>query len=375
MLQQKKHLNHPMKNHIKGLDTLRMLAALIVVWGHIEFLKKINGLPSLYGKGLPIPNGHLSVILFFVISGFLITYLLVKERNQFKTISFKKFYLRRTLRILPLYYFTLFLSYILFLPEYSTTTYVLNLSIFPNIAHTLHAIWTTSPQVWSIGVEEQFYLLWPVILYYIPQKWTPAFLIIFFVSYTFLPTGIHLLNGKYLHSADFTQYINGFFYLSKFNCLSIGALVGYLFATNNKTISYLNNNKIAYISIIGSLTLWIMNINIPNYNDEFYSILFAIALYNIVTNPKINIDTRVSSYLGKISYGIYMYHWIIILLAIKYLPEMENVYMYNALLYTTVFGGTIITAKLSYSTLERYFLNMKKRFEINYTYSGTDKNC
>jgi peptidoglycan/LPS O-acetylase OafA/YrhL len=67
-----------MKKYLKGLDTLRAIAALIVVWGHIELLKKTKNLENLLdNRFIPIPNGHIAVILFFVISGFLITYLFI----------------------------------------------------------------------------------------------------------------------------------------------------------------------------------------------------------------------------------------------------------------------------------------------------------
>ena len=70
-----------MVKYLKGLDTLRALASLIVVWGHIELIKQQKGLPNLLGSNFYLPSGRLSVILFFVLSGFLITYLLVKNEE------------------------------------------------------------------------------------------------------------------------------------------------------------------------------------------------------------------------------------------------------------------------------------------------------
>lgn len=355
-----------MKIHLKGIDTLRSLAALIVVWGHLEYMKKANGLPNLLSDGYYIPSGHTAVMLFFVISGFLITYLLIKEKRQNNTISLKKFYIRRTLRILPLYYITLFLSYILFIPDYSQTTFLLNVGILPNIAHAVNSAWSTSPHIWSIGVEEQFYLLCPLFLCAVPEKKIPRYLILFFTIYTFLPDIINDITSRYLHRDELNYYINGFFYLNKFNCLSIGVLAGYLFATDNKSIKLLNNNYVAFISALLIIVLWLANIKPMKYNDEICSILFAIFICNVVANPSIKIDTKISSFLGDISYGIYMYHWIIILMAVKYLPLMENLVTYNLVLYTSVFGGTVLISNLSYLTIEKYFLEIKKKFEIDY---------
>ena len=97
------------KEHLKGLDSLRAIAALIVVWSHIEFIKGLKNIPQ--NNFIFFPNAHFSVTLFFVLSGFLITFLLVKEFQKYQTISFKDFYIRRILRIWPLYYLIILISY------------------------------------------------------------------------------------------------------------------------------------------------------------------------------------------------------------------------------------------------------------------------
>jgi peptidoglycan/LPS O-acetylase OafA/YrhL len=94
-----------LNDKLKGLDTLRAIAALIVVIGHIEIIKHSNNIDDFRRF---LPSAHIAVILFFVISGFLITFLLAKEWDLNNKISFKKFYFRRILRIWPLYFFILF---------------------------------------------------------------------------------------------------------------------------------------------------------------------------------------------------------------------------------------------------------------------------
>ena len=170
-----------MVKYFKGLDTLRAVAALVVIWGHIELLKRRENLPNLLDQdGFGVPSGHIAVILFFVLSGFLITYLLINEKENTGSISFKKFYMRRVLRIWPLYYFIMLLSYFLINAEYSVKTLVLCLGIFPNVAHALTAGWPSSPQLWSIGAEEQFYLFWPMLILLIPERRYTVIFITFF---------------------------------------------------------------------------------------------------------------------------------------------------------------------------------------------------
>ena len=90
-----------MNQRIKNLDTFRAIAAILVVIGHIELFRNNNWGNSLFDY---VPSGHTAVMMFFVISGFLITYILTKEKIRYGSISLKDFYVCRVLRILPLYY-------------------------------------------------------------------------------------------------------------------------------------------------------------------------------------------------------------------------------------------------------------------------------
>ena len=87
-------------------------------------------------------------------------------------------------------------------------------------------------------------------------------------------------------------------------------------------------------------------------------------IVGVVSSKKINLDTKITRFLGKISYGIYMYHWIIILLALKYIEYSGNDLIFNLKLYLAVIGFTILISWISFITLERFFLNIKKRYEI-----------
>lgn len=350
------------RKHLKGLDTLRAIAAIIVVWGHIELFKKERGIQNLIDNGFYLPSGHLSVILFFVISGFLITYLLTLEKKRTGTIKLKNFYLRRILRIWPLYYIVLIISFLLFKAVYSSETIFLSFTIFPNVAHALDAGWPTSPQIWSIGVEEQFYILWPLIFMILPSKRIPGFLILFFIIYTMLPTGLLFLNNQYLGKETLSHFVHRFFYGSKFNALSMGALFGFLFAEKKKYLSLFKNDLVGYVAIILVIFLWTSGFEIKYYNDELFSILFSISILKIVSDPKIHLDNIVFRFIGKISYGIYMYHWIVLLLAFQFISPWGNAWLFNIYLYGFVFGMTFLISWVSNYSIERYFLKMKEKF-------------
>ncbi|WP_339661482.1 acyltransferase [Croceibacter atlanticus] len=167
------------KVYFPNLNGLRFIAALLVIIHHIEQFKKIFGLENIYDQ-VPFVQiiGKLGVVLFFVLSGFLITYLLLIEEEVTSKIDVKKFYLRRLLRIWPLYYLIVVISffvlpYISFLEvapytKQLFTSYNIKLLLFlfflPNLALVLFSLVPFASQSWSVGVEEQFYLLWPLLM-------------------------------------------------------------------------------------------------------------------------------------------------------------------------------------------------------------------
>lgn len=354
--------------HLKGLDTLRALAATIVVVDHVEIIKKDNGIHNFIDNPTLIyPDGHLSVILFFVISGFLITYLLLAEQEKSGGINLKNFYMRRVLRIWPLYYLVLFLSYIIFNPDYSFIRILLPALIFPNVAYALQETWDISPQIWSIGVEEQFYIVWPLIFIFISRKKKALNYIITLIAlFTLLPFGLKFINQIFFKSEEIYSLISRFFYGTKFNCLGIGTLIGFLFFRNKEYINRIlfKSNLLTLIFTLLPFILWFFKFKIEHLNDELYALLFAFSIYNIVQHPKINIDNAITRFLGKISYGIYLYHWIAVILFVKYIPKMDNSFLYNTVLYFMILSATLFISWLSFVTYEKFFLNLKKKYEI-----------
>ena len=148
--------------HLTGLNGLRAMAAISVMFSHI--FQKTFGDWGVTGLTIPVFGG--GVTLFFVISGFLITYLLLKELKITNQVDIKRFYLRRILRIWPLYYGYLFVAIIL-LFGFGLSSDILNKNLLYYLFFSANVpfffgngIWIIV-HYWSIGVEEQFYLFWP----------------------------------------------------------------------------------------------------------------------------------------------------------------------------------------------------------------------
>lgn len=346
---------------IKNLDTFRAIAAIVVMIGHIElFLQNTRG-GCLFNM---VPSGHTAVLMFFIISGFLITFLLTKEKEKFGSISLKDFYFRRALRIYPLYYLILLISSLFFLTPPSCKTIAFAVTILPNVSHSIGYEWTVSPQIWSIGVENLFYIFFPLIMLFVPNKRILRLLLIMTVVFAILPHAIDFVNVRTIQSGSLAHFNQKFFYCNKFDSLLIGCMAGFAFAENHKLLKIIYNKWLFGACTIAAVVMWGARIETKHFNDELMSLLFAIVILNVCTNTQLNItfENCVTKFLGKISYGIYMYHWIILLLAFKFLPT-ESTMFHTIVLYVVVIMATILVAWLSYETYEKFFLNLKQKFE------------
>lgn len=348
--------------HLKGLDTLRAIASLIVVWSHIELLKPVFGISE---SSLPwYPNAHFSVTLFFALSGFLITYLLIKEYDKSGTISFKKFYIRRILRIWPLYYLIIFLSYFLISKEVTVKTIAFCIAVFPNIPPALKQSWTGSPHIWSIGVEEQFYMFWPLFIYLIPKKKFVKSIIVFILLFIALPHVLNYVNLQTIKNANYYSFVQKFFSNTRFDNMAIGGVFGFLYAKGRSWLSIFYERKIlAIFYIVFPFIVWFCNIKFGVLTDAIYSLFFTFLILVAVSNPFYNIDSQMSRFLGRISYGIYMYHWIVIVLIFRLLKTFE-ITASNLIVYPVVFGVTILISWISFEKFEGYFLTLKRKFEV-----------
>ncbi|MBI3500631.1 MAG: acyltransferase [Bacteroidetes bacterium] len=351
--------------YIKGLDTLRAIAALAVVIYHIELFKKKYNTSNYFDYPFfANTGGCIAVILFFVLSGYLITLLLLKEKTIYKKISLKKFYIRRMLRIWPLYYIILIVSIILL--DYTPTTFALVLcfTIFPNISHALGYGWEASPQIWSIGVEEQFYLVWPFIIKYLKKKYLIVFLVTFFIAFTILPHIILFALNRVYPNQQLMDFTFKFFYGTKFNCIAVGAFFAVIYHNKSKVLNILDNNLILIGSFMTATTLWCIGFQIKYFTSEFYAVLFGLLILTTSINSKFNFEPSVFKFLGKISYGLYMYHWIIIELIMRNfsLYFTKTSVISNIVLYVSILTMTIITASLSYFYIEKRILKIKNKF-------------
>ncbi len=352
--------------YFSGLNGLRAIAALAVVISHTTLaLKAFNLSPFIFGvakdgtpKGL-ILAGY-GVTIFFVLSGFLITYLLQAEKD-IQEINIKKFYVRRILRIWPLYYLYLIICVaVMLLYKHHLDIKVLLLYIFyaANIPFILGNSFGFLAHYWSLGVEEQFYLFWPWVNKKLNNRVIIPIITLVIVLLIGIKIGVHFL---YPHSI-----INSAIH---FHCMIIGGLGAILYKRKNTLFLRITDNKLS--QIICWLVIFLLAINkfhIASIIDG--EIICIVSLTLIIgqiqiKNRIINLETNVLDFLGKISYGMYVTHPILIFFLVPILNAIpiQNFYKY-LLVYFSVLSTTIAVSYLSYNYFEKYFLSWKHRFIV-----------
>jgi peptidoglycan/LPS O-acetylase OafA/YrhL len=376
----------PLKpTHFPNLDGLRFIGSLIIILLHVEGIKKLHSIPtnSIFRHYSLL--GNMDVSLFFVLSGFLIIYLLLKEKKETGTINLKAYYTRRTLRIWPLYYLILILGFFV-LPHLgayfgnitSTNSYKQFWLCFTSFLFLPPALiagkrlpYTLGP-TWSVRVEELFYLCLPILLLK-TKKYLISFIVIVIIlllirNLIFVGNGIFNLGLSYKLIRFLIQYRVG--------CMIIGGIGAYIVVFEKKEIlAFLYRKDFQWTIYILTTVLLLLRVgikssaeeNFPSIYYEIYSILFAIIIVNLATNPQsvIRLDYKWMNYLGKISYGLYLYNSIMRIFSLElteYLFKRDvSGWEMNVCLYFFTLLFTIVVSILSYEFFEKRFLKLKKR--------------
>lgn len=370
--------------HFPGLNGLRFVAAFSVLLYHVEAFKSIAMMPNWISLGFWRSLGPYGVVCFFTLSGFLITYLLLEEQNRTGTIRVRKFYLRRILRIWPLYYLIVILGFLALphaaailihpqagLPDDLLSKLPLFVFFLPNLAWIVYGIIPFAGPLWSVGVEEQFYLTWPLLLRVLGKRVLVGIIlvIVIMVSLRFAlpPIAASLSSGPMV--ARNWQIAIGFLWTLKLECMAMGALAAYGLhrnCTRTLAVFYHPVSQVAALALIGvSLTF---EVRYRQFDNLVWGAFFAVLILNLASNPKslIKLRGRALDYLGRISFGIYVYHSFVIallLLVFKNLIPTEGL-VFNGILYSLATCLTILIAGLSHRYYESPFLRLKTRYMV-----------
>lgn len=372
------------KIYFPGLNGIRFIAAFSVIVHHVEQTKYWANLPNVWGKSVFIDSlGHRGVSLFFTLSGFLITYLLMAEISKTSTVNVYKFYVRRTLRIWPLYYFiTLFtffvLPHLVTLPgisgDLNTDFYIklfLYLILIPNIARQMYPSVLGSNQAWSVGIEEQFYAYWPLLV-----RWFKRNLMMFFVVFIVIKIAVQLLlmaSIELFPASDWIRYLrfaNTAWRFLQVEQMAIGAMGAYLlFHGFQRYLSVIYHPVTMWITFAAILISLFVHASFVGFSI-IEAVAYTILILNISTNKQcpVKLNAPWLQKMGDISYGIYMYHTICLAVGIRLLmninlPQASWVW-FNVVMYTVPAALTLGVSWLSYQYLEMPFIKLKERFMV-----------
>ncbi len=370
-----------MTNYIKGLDGLRGMAIILVMLFHFR----------LYDFGeIGISVGWVGVQLFFVLSGFLITRILLADRAHSLSSYLKKFYWRRSLRIFPLYYayllvLTLAFVFVDFPPELGEKapwlyTYTYNYTRLSS--EWTHSIFFT--HLWSLSVEEQFYLLWPLFIFFVRGRSLKVALLAIIVL---APAFRGILAAYLQQQTSLDPRATGeavyWFTLSHFDAFATGGAVAvFKLSEKIRRPGVICGACLIAVALVGLINLLVLphatspdlsSLGYPIASLEqgqhvwSYSLLngfFAsLILWVSVSSPKLfNAAPLVA--IGKVSYGMYVFHWAIL----GAFNQIIGARLANSLItFIMYFCCVYAFSWVSYRLFEQHFLKLKNRSFLSHT--------
>ncbi|MBD2677424.1 MULTISPECIES: acyltransferase [Nostoc] len=379
-------ISNIVRGYMPVLNGYRGIALLLVFLFHCVLeipVKTDNPAVFIYQKIMNF--GWCGVDAFFVLSGFLITGILLDNRE--KPNYFKNFYARRMLRIFPVYYIVLILFLGVIHPlirSYESPNDLDSFQIWywfyiENLQWLLQGRFDYGPlaHFWSLAVEEQFYLVYPLLVYLTPRKFLSRFLGIVII-------GVVLYRNWLLLTQPLTSQITAGIYFNTFcrlDSLAIGSLIA-LWMRSETMIPWLI--KIAPIAMIlssiglmiifviqGGITLF--TVGMDSIGFTLLAIFFGSLLVLSITKPQNSFLPKVLNWpplqsLGIISYGFYVYHGLLGLVLINKIYKYMEKYLYNSFIIyhlMAIFCIGILTlaiSLLSWYFLEQPFLKLKTYF-------------
>ena len=349
-------------NKYPSINGLRAISILFVIAHHLQIMDGVFNNLLQYQWLIPfvyfLADDYLGVNVFFVISSFLITSLLVEEEKQEGTISLKNFYIRRTLRIFPAYYFLLLVYFVL---QLFGIIHLNGFSWLTSITYTKYINWWQdwfTAHAWSLSVEEQFYLLWPLLFLCGEKVRKNGAWVLMFVAPCF---------RLYSHYYPLS-WMNEMTLFTRVDAIAIGCLIALY---KDKILELLSPHfgKVFLFSLLG---LFLLS-NLPNINNRlnlkldfiFVPIAYtygtmanvfigAILLYSVFGAKKIwfkVLNSKIFNFIGMLSYSIYLW---------------QQLFLSNLNHWTTGFPQNLtfifVAALLSFYCIEKPFLVLKEKF-------------
>lgn len=365
------------KPYFDSLDGLRGVAMIMVLVFHFARMAITN---------FSFEIGWLGLQIFFVLSGFLITRILLNDKGGSFGMYVKKFYARRSLRIFPLYYIYLALLVVIYLttsePEIFPTylpyllTYTYNFSI-------LSTNWDFSRlfvHLWSLSVEEQFYFVWPFAVFFLSREWLKRLIIllILLIPAIRVIVALYVTSGIGINDPERVGNVIYWFSLSHFDAFAIGGAINFL----GPTLLSLSKKFWLLLTFVVCVIAMALNSVALNYQGHFeisslglplhsiynmqhlwsytlLNFLFASLIWYLMSAKWTLFDLKPLRLVGKLSYGMYIFHFLLIVLY----ERIYNKIIYNDIVtFILYFTVCLMVSYFTYVVVEKKFLKLKSRF-------------
>jgi peptidoglycan/LPS O-acetylase OafA/YrhL len=318
------------RQRIPSLDGLRAISILVVMLGHVAFACHFqNWITDTYA--------HYGVLVFFVISGYLITTLLLKEESMFGSISLSRFYLRRTFRIFPVAYLYL----LAMIPFVAMAAWKWASVWLYGATYIRDLPWNLS-HLWSLSVEEQFYLVWPLAMVASRRHAKTFAWCAFFAA----------IITQYVALKNFEDRVNPYFF---FPCVMDSLAAGCLLALYRPRLPRINSMWWLLLAVAPLISrAWVIQIGWPvpqlfaHISTAIFDALVAVLIVEVTKYPPRWLNNPVLVWIGSLSYSLYIWQ----------MPFLNPAYKINPAIAVTL---AFMAASASYYFWERPILKLSQR--------------